>query len=186
MQSQTKAGAKPNPALLTQAAQIVNPTVVSYVKTYLMLRAYTEAMTERVEKIEAEILAECPIVIGNRWNSPRAGEPITKGNDLYLAGDDQDAEIQDFYAETNKRLRAQGIKPADMDDDHCPALVAHHAQIAAESALINASGEPLGVSTDNLWSMEKRAQWIELVVGLIVNHTDFKNPLTGEGMEATK
>jgi len=160
-------------------SDLTTPEVKRAVGAYLLARAYAETMRERVDEIERQILAECPIYAAERWG----GEQILTGKRLYLASDDAKALLEDFYAEANHRERKAGLKHKDMPDEHCPALVAESKQCDAENLLIDISGRPFGVNCSKLLTggqaLERRQKWIDLVVGCIVNLSDFRNPLTG-------
>ncbi len=156
---------------------MLTPEIRSCVNAYLMARAYAETMREKVDAIHREILTECPI-----YADKHEGRQIFKSGDLYLCTND--ALCQDFYEEADKRLRAAKLKPDNMPVDHCPALVAEHLQVKTEWLLIGAAGEPFGITNDKLLctpnGLENRQKFIDLVVSLIVNQPDFKNPLTGK------
>ena len=155
-------------------SDLITPEIRSCVNAYLMARAYAETMRKHVDAIHREILTECPIYADIHGHK----DQILESKDLYLCSNE--ALCHDFYDESDKRLRAAKLKPDDMPHDHCPALVAEHLQVKCEWMLLDASGKPFGFSADTPWTMEHRQQWIDLVVGLIVNQPDFKNPLTGK------
>jgi hypothetical protein len=150
---------------------IDTPAVHSLVSAYLMARTYAKCQRERVDAIHLAILTECPIYTED-------GEAITRSKDLYLSTDE--AACKDFYAEANARLRNAGIKPADMADEFCPALVAEHLLCKTERALIEESGKPFGVTADGLLcargGLENWQKWIDLVCQLIVNLPNFVTP----------
>jgi hypothetical protein len=159
-----------------QVAAFATPEVKSYVSAYLLARAYAETVRAQVDAIALEILTECPIL------DSETGEPLTQSKQLYRSTDE--AACADFYAEANIRERHAGIKPPEMPNEHCPALVAENLVIQLSRCLIEASGRPLGVTPDKLLcagdGLATWKRWIDLVVGLIVSLPDFKNPLTGE------
>ena len=152
---------------------IDTPAVHSLVSAYLMARTYAECQRERVNAIHLEILTECPI-----YADKDNGQAITRSCDLYLTSDDQ--ACTDFYAEANARLRHAGIKPTEMADEFCPALVAENLLRTTERALIDESGKPFGVSADSLLcarnGLENWKKWIDLVCKLIVNLPNFEAP----------
>lgn len=154
----------------------------SAVNAYLMARTLAEATREQVDKIHREILAECPIYDDLTLDGKRTatGRAITKSADLYLS-EDEDA-CQDFYTEADIRLRRAGIKPANMPQGHCPALVAEHLQIQTENLLIECALEAMGEPKENraYIYLEKRRRFIDLICGLVVNQEGYKNPLTKE------
>lgn len=150
--------------------EIISPEVISYVKSYLMARARAETLREAVDNIYREILKEKPVYITEGFGS-HTGERITEGFDLYLCTDKEAAEI---YAEADKRERANGIKPKEMQTDYCPALVAENLQREVENLLINASGKPIGVSCSDLIGLDLRRKWIDLIVKAVVNMPYFR------------
>lgn len=145
--------------------------VKSYVRAYLLARTHAQLTRARVNATYREILTECPVYATD------TGRPILDPGHLYLS--DSEAHVRDAYDEADKRLRAAGVKPANMPVDHCPALVAEHLQINIERQLIEAAGRPLGITNDGLLSLglDDRQKFIDLVVGLIVNQPDFTSPL---------
>lgn len=157
----------------TNPKDLDRPAVHSLVSAYLMARAYAETMRASVDMIHGQILAECPIM-----EDKRDGAPITASKDLYLSSDD--AACADFYAEANKRLRAANLKPADMPDEHCPALVAEHLLTRIERELIDESGKAFDVTADKLIcaprGLENWKKWIDLVCSFIVPLPHFKAP----------
>jgi hypothetical protein len=154
------------------------PEVKAAVDAYLLAVVYAETMREKVNAVYHDILTEYPVYNDRRAPSDRScsdGAQILDPDQLYMSSDDD--LVKKIYAEGNKRLRAAGIKPDSMSDDHCPALVAHHLQIQAENALIEVSGKAVGVTLEKLSLLEHRRKWIELVVGLVTSLPSFKNPL---------
>ena len=153
---------------------IDTPAVHSLVSAYLMARTYAECQRERVDAIHLAILTECPIYADMR----DGGKAITRSKDLYLSTDE--AACKDFYAEANARLRHAGIKPTDMADEFCPALVAEHLLCNTERALIEESGKTFGVTADGLLcargGLDNWQKWIDLVCQLIVNLPNFVTP----------
>lgn len=69
----------------------------------------------------------------NKWK----GGPITKPDDLYLT----DEDCEPFYRACDVAHREHGH---DLPEGHCPALIAEHEQVIAETALVEAAGELLG------------------------------------------
>ena len=146
---------------------IATHEVTRYVEAYLVARAYAETMREEVNKIYRDILTECPVCADD-------GTQILSPDRLYLCSDDD--LVRDVYAEANKREREAGLKPADMPNDYCPALVAETLKIEAENRLIEAAGRPLGIDNNTLLcaGLDKRQRFIDLVVGLVLSLPNFK------------
>ena len=164
-------------------AKDVTQSVKTSVSAYLMARAYAETMRERVDKIESAILVECPLPNDLEQKRGLAARQITDPNHVYLCTNDD--YLQDYFQETDKRLREAGYKPDDMSKDHCPALVAEHLQTETEWILLDCASDMMKMGLDGqelnhrllCKGMDKRQEFIDLVVGLVVNLPDFKNPL---------
>jgi hypothetical protein len=148
------------------------------VNAYFMARAYAETMRERVDEVQRAVLAECPLDMDAHVGDFRRGDgKITDPSLTYLATDEH---FRDYLEKCNKRERAIGIKPADMPDDNCPALVAEHLQYQAEWLLlecgwcaIDVDGHPDG------WKWlygEKRKRFIDLLCGLVLDHPKYERP----------
>lgn len=160
----------------------VTPAVKSAVNAYLLSRAYAETMRVEVNNVYREILEECPLY-ADMTQSNQEPKQILNVDRLYLCTDELPWEaVKEVYEEGNHRLRKLGLKPDDMPDEHCPALVAECLQRDTEHILIDAAAEMLGENGDLRHDlicagMDKYHQFIDLVVGLVVNLSDFKLPL---------
>ena len=159
----------------------ITPGVKSSVNAYLMARARAEVMTEKVDAVYEDILTETPLYADLEMRGHDEPFQILKPKDMYLSTDeDFCAEV---YAEANKRLREMGLKPDDMPDGHCPALVAQNLQRDCEWLIIDNAAEMLGYDGKELHhkllcaGLEKYHQFIDLVCKLVVNLPDFENPL---------
>ena len=153
-----------------------SPAWQSAVQAYLMQRAMAETMRAKVDAIHREILEECPVYADKR----DGGDQILRSRDLYLCSDE--ALCEDFYAESDHLLKKAGIKPETMPRDHCPALVEEHNLTKVEWVLLNdIAGPHFGVDNDRLLcaGLEKRQQFLDLIVGAVVNSPKFENPLQG-------
>jgi hypothetical protein len=145
------------------------------VNAYFMARTYAELMRERVDEVQRAVLAECPLNMEPQWIERRGDEKITEPSLTYLA---VASDLKDYWAECDKRERKLGIKPADMPDDHCPALVAEHLRVQAEWLLLECGW--VAIDTDGNrdgWKLlygEKRQHFIDLLCGLVVNHPKYK------------
>lgn len=159
------------------------PTTHSLARAAILARAFAETMRARVDPIHAAILAEAPIYVAPEWRerarnagrlpetSETPPERITDWEKLWLASD---ADAADCYAEADRRLRAEGIKPDDMEANYCPALVADHLQIDAETALIKHLSETFGFPMPTL--PDHRARALDLALTLATNHPKFTPP----------
>ena len=167
-------------------AKDVTPGVKSAVNAYLMARTYAETIRERVDKIKSTILSECPLSNGLDQELGLPAKQITDPNHVYLCTDKD--LLQDFYQETDKRLREAGYKQDDMSENHCPALAAEDMQTEVELLLLDLASDMMKMDFDGqelnsrllCMGMDKRQAFIDLVVRLVVNLPDFKNPLTDE------
>lgn len=168
----------------------VTQEVKSYVNAYLMQRTIAEVTRDKVNTIETEILTECPLMVSDEWSERgRLDGPITDPKHTYLC--DKGPELEDYYLETNKRLRDAGIKPDEMPDTHCPALVAEHDLIKIERLLLGAAAVMLKLGIDGkelnqqlmCSGMKQRQKFIDLLVGLVVNMPGYINPLTHKPIE---
>ena len=117
-------------------------------------------------------------------------DPITEPKHAFLM---DEVDAADYHAECQARIQklyspkslaAMGWKPG-----YCPALIAEHLQVQTEWLLIEAGGRMMGVDKPEEMNnsllclgLEKRREFIDLLVGLVVNLPDFRNPLTGEAV----
>ena len=154
---------------------IDNVTVKMLVTAYLITRAKAEVIRERVDEIQNEIISD--IMPISTWKGDN-GRVITTGKDLYLC--DDEALCTEIYAKFHEAEVADGIKPADMNKEYCPALVAECEQNNLERELINAAGEPLGITNHKLLchhpGVETRQKFIDLVVKAVFSLPDYKPP----------
>jgi len=138
------------------------------VAAYLVARAKAEVLREAVDAVFAEILAEREIYPAEEWRKCGDVGRILDHDRLSWS------ELHDFnavIAEASCIERERGIKPADMEEQYCPALVAEHAQLEAEWAILKAGFAMIGSPADD-WKRlygDKRAQFLDLVVRLVVN-----------------
>jgi hypothetical protein len=146
---------------------INTPETIALVKAYLKARAYAETMRAKVDEIHREILTECPIYADKR----DGGDQILESKNLYLSNDD--AACEDFYEESDRQLRAAGLKPDEMKRDFCPALVAEGLLRNASAALVDHSGKPFGLDNDRILcssdGLNNRQKWIDNIVNLILS-----------------
>lgn len=161
----------------------ITQDVKTSVKTYLITRAHAETMRDAVDKVEREILKECPLTNGLDIKHGRPIMAIVNPKDTYRCTDED--MLQDYYEETGKRLREAGLKPAAMEKDYCPALVAEDIQRTTERLILDSAAEMMGMEFDGkelnhrllCAGLEKHQKFIDLIVGLVINLPDFKNPI---------
>jgi len=158
--------------------KIINHEVKRCVSAYLLAQAHAKVLRETVDKVHYDILTQCPIYADKLAARGGVAPQILDHNKLYLCTNK--FLLQDFYDEADHRLKKLHIKPDNMAHDFCPALVAEELQTQAENLLIESAGEPLGITNEKLLrcrdGLARRQEFIDLVTGLIIRQTDFKNP----------
>lgn len=142
---------------------IVNPAAWVLVLAYRAAVAREAEMNALVAPIQAQILREVPMFndleAGRRGYKP---ERITDWQLTYLSTDE--AAAARAFALADERLKAAGIKPAEMEADFCPALVARTERVDAQRALINATAAPFGLDADALLMRPGMwEEWIALI-----------------------
>jgi hypothetical protein len=161
-------------------AQSIAEACEPAVNAYLMAKAYAQLKREEVDGVKLELLMESVyMVTPENERRGRKDERIIEPRYDWLMSDE---DSKDYHANVNHIERERGIKPAEMPDEHCPALCAEHVQMQAETLLIETAW-PMAADDDcgrNLLYGEKRARFIELIVKLVINREGYKNPLTGK------
>ena len=154
------------------------------VNAVLLAKAYAKIKREQVDAVSRRILAEgVYLVAPDRQEHGRKNERITEPRYDWLMSD---ANFSGYHAKRNAILLEAGIKPADMPDDHCPALVAEHLLVKAEWVLLEtawalvAPDQPAD-GWEDLYD-EMRKKFIDLVIKMVVNRPGYKNPLTGKAV----
>ena len=155
----------------------VTQEVIDSAHAYIAALAWVQTVAEIVKPIQAKVFTG--FVFYNDLHVELAGaerERITDPDRLYLSQDEPN--ITAYYTAIDKALRENGIKPADMPEEHCPFLVAEDKQVKAEWALIEAAARMLGVDKPETFNhrllcqargLEKRREFIELTAKLVVN-----------------
>ena len=152
----------------------VTPAVKHSVNAYLLARAYAETMRDKIDEIQRQILSEIPLI------NPKDGERITEPKYSWTCTDEE--LMTEYFAECNIREREAKLKPEDMEDDFCPALVAENIQTDTEWLIFDAAAEMLKLDFDGkelhhrllCRGLDEMKKFIDLVVGLVVNLPDFK------------
>jgi hypothetical protein len=158
--------------------QDVTPEVIEAGYAYIATLAATQTTAEIVKPIYAQVLAGFEFYndLETEHERSRPRRRITDPKDLYLSTDEKSVDA--YYAAVDKALRENGIKPADMPEEHCPLLVAEREQTKAEWALIEAAAAMLGDDNPETFNnrllcqsngLEKRREFIELTAKLGVN-----------------
>lgn len=152
-----------NPTMAQLKKVFSSEAVKNAVADYLVKRTFAEVTKGLVDPVLNQIVAELKPRANLRAIQHGRDELITDHEHLYLCEDE--ALFQHYLDLADERLKAAGIKPADMERDWCPYLVAKHELVKAEWALIDATGAPFGISTDSPLYGENRQKWLDLVVG---------------------
>jgi hypothetical protein len=93
-----------------------------------------------------------PIFDTFEFYAERSGRRLTRPDDLYLVEDLNAPEVKAFDAACTAAHRAHGY---DLPDGHCPALVAHHAAVQAEKALLQHFSAALGIDFASLYGEDR-------------------------------
>lgn len=170
-----------------------NPDLHILVGSFLLQKAFTEMMQDKVDSVYEQILIDIPIFddtcIRFKDSERLKNHPRTRiynHHHMYLSEDE--LTCNKIYDEADKRLKALGIKPESMGRDYCPALVAESDLMDLEHRIIELTGNPFGVTVNNLLygGMEKYDKWIDLVIGAVVNHPKFVTPKVEDYQEFKK
>lgn len=161
----------------------LTPEMQSATSAYLMARAMAETLKPIVRQIEVDLLKEMPINYDPQWaeKSRRRGGEILEGritdpDHLYLAVLDSPKVIA-YYEVLDARKQERFPDPA-RPKDHCPYLVAKTTVLEAENLMIDAASSLHGhadLKHDQFYG-DKRKQMIHLILGLVINHPQFKAP----------
>lgn len=145
----------PNLANVRRQAKDYKPLAL----LYCAAKGRAEVIGEQVEAIARRLLAEeCPL-------KDDEGVQILEPKYYWLCEDDD--ALKAYYAAQNRELRAAGIKPADMDDEFCPALVANTEAIKLRHQLVNAMAPLVGIDPHWLWG-DKEEEFFQLAMNLIL------------------
>jgi hypothetical protein len=138
------------------------------VETLLIAKAFAMAERERVDAIERQVLAEQLYYAD--------GERVTDPKKSYRM---DETTFAAYYAKVQAIHVKNGY--ADAANGYCPALVAEDLQRKAEHALIEQVREFFpNVTVNSLLccanGLERYKKFIDLLIGLVVNHPTFKAP----------
>lgn len=161
-------------------AEDITQDVIDAVTHYLAKRATAEVLREKVNAVEAEVLKDVALFDDLRArHEDREAQRITEPRHTYLSEDEE--ALDRYYDAVDAALRDAGLKPAEMDRDYCPALVAEHDQLLAERAILDAAAKMLQMDFDGNElnnrllcdqkgkGLERRQEFLDLVVKLVVN-----------------
>ncbi len=162
-------------------AKAMSQALARHVNNLLLATTLAQIERERVYKIQWRVLQEGIYTGRDRKDGEqfRVLDPKIS----YLM-DDQSAKL--YFARLNAIHLAEGFKKAA--EGCCPALTAEHLKIQAEWALLKAAEEFFpGVTNDKLLcgvkgknGLDTRREYLDLLIGLVVNAPGYKNPLTGK------
>ena len=148
----------------------IKEELIQAVNTYFLTRAYAETITEKVDALYAELLKEFPLYSDKHDD----GQQIVSRDRMYLS--DDDATCQKIWDEADSRLRKLNLKPDDMEKDFCPALVAKHDLIKIERAIMEIGDKFTGIDSKQIYNMDHRQRYIDLLVGLTCSLPNYKKP----------
>lgn len=152
--------------------QFTTPEIQDAVSAYLLARAAAEVLRPKVDAVFEEVLARIP-VYATRDDKHR----VLNHNELYLVGDD--AACMNIYKQVDTRCKQSGIKPVDMPEEICPALVAETRQREAETLIVEVAGKPLDIDKHKLTQrghLDDYFKFIDLVVKLTLATPDYVPP----------
>jgi hypothetical protein len=164
------------------AASDITPAIKSAVNAVLMARTLAAVEREKMDKVDRAIL-ECEYLTDKKWEPHVPVHHITDPKELHLM---REEDWSDYYAERQKRIDGMGYK---LPSGHCPACVAENLQIKAEHILVECAEKLFpGVTVDRILcgpnGLERLKEYLDLLIKLVVNLPDYRNPLTGELVSA--
>jgi hypothetical protein len=145
-------------AELQPKARAMRPMAMSY----CALKAIADGIRADVDKVQRRLLLEeCPL-----FKDLSDGGRVIDPKDAWLS--EQDDAFKAYVAAQDRELRAAGIKPPEMGDEYCPALVAENAAVKARGAIIDALAPLVGIERGCLFG-ENEERFFELAMGLLLN-----------------
>lgn len=153
--------------------------LIRAVNTYILARAYSETMREKVSEVYADVIPRHPIYADlhrpdGRPTRTADGHQILIWDEMYLSQDDEACDR--IFAEVNTKLRELGLKTPDESDSTCPAIMAERAMVMAADKLIDLSGKPFHIDSRRFLDLDKRYKWLDLVVGLTTSLPEYEPP----------
>jgi hypothetical protein len=130
----------------------------------LAKEAIAKVVREQVDTVQRRLLlGGCPL-----FADLDGGYRIIDPEKTYLS-QDEDA-WKAYEAAQNRELRDAGIKPPEMDDEFCPALVAEHQEVLARRAFLAAMAPLFGVNPSNLLCshQDRVKEFFELAMALVL------------------
>ena len=158
--------------------QVIVTILTTPVNNVLVAMAIAEVLREKIDAIKVGLLTE------TTYTDQYTGERITDPKNDWCMGD---AESASYLALLEAATRAAGYDtelgsfpaPAPATAFKCPALVAESEQVDAENMLIEDAEEffpgvtnnaLLGCFKDGRTGLETRREYIDTLIGLVVNH----------------
>jgi hypothetical protein len=161
------------------------------VKTWLLAKAFCDLMAEKVNEIACMVLTtEIELYNDLEVEHKETDQKIriVSKNDTWLTRDE--TEFTRYIKVMDDETRKAGLKPDDMPLEHCPLLVAENQLIKADWLIIESAFDMLGLAEEHedyrefgdlllcqKNGLEKRKQFIDLCVGLVVNLPGFEKPV---------
>lgn len=150
----------------------ITHAVKTMVSAYLMTKAHAEVVRKKIDKINREILEECPIYADKHGDEDR--RQILESKHLYLCSDK--ALLEDFYEESHKRYTEAGF---DVKPGYSPALIAENMLVNIEHQLIEAASKMFpGITVNKLLcaGLETYHKYIDLLCKAVINSPGFTKP----------
>lgn len=141
-------------------AKIIRPLALDCVAK----EAIAKVVREQVDTVQRRLLLEeCQL-----FADLDGGDRIIDPKKTYLSQDDDACKA--YYAAQNRELRAAGIKPPEMDEEFCPALVAENQEMLARRAFLTAMAPLFGVNPSDLLCSRQDLieKFFELAMGLVL------------------
>lgn len=157
----------------TPSPKDVVKAVKPAVNALLLATVIADMERERVETIQRKLLSE-QVYHGtdNHGTKVRVTDPKLS----YWMDDVSSAK---YFALLNGIHLAEGFEKAA--DGHCPALTTESLKSDAERALIDVAEPFIGISNESIWntkgSLEKRREYLDLLIKLVVNSPGYRSPL---------
>ena len=155
----------------------------SAVNAYLMATAYAQTIREKVDEIERDVLAQCPLKVAEEWKDGLGDIPelITDPKYVYLA-DLQSEEYKEHMNENRKRQEEAGLRKNIKNPDFCPALVAESLVRQTKRLIVEIGADFIErpeLTPDKLLSsgLKNYNKFVDLCCSLIVNEPGYKSPL---------
>lgn len=129
-------------------------------KTVVMAQAYAQLKREQVDAYIAPIFARYDFRVDPKFARRPAGEKIMDIKDLYLTDLDS-PQYKAFLADCDRAHRKHSF---DGPENHCPALIAEHLQLQAETVLLDAGCKLMGLEHIP-YKLEHRAEMLKILMG---------------------